>query len=326
MAALNGVLGAPPGSGPTDSPSGERSRPMFSTAPSGPRSPSRTWLAAATTTGLRAVWPRSRDRARGQQRPRGRLADEVRGRARVSTSPSLGSRSGTQSSSGSSISSPSGSPSSISTSSSAPAAPSMVAWWTLVRMREAVVGQALDHVALPERAAAIERAADDARHQLGDLLVVARGRHRGVAHVEVEVEARVVDPVRVVEVEGHVEQPAAQRLEEVEPALDLVAPRRQRLVVGIVGPLVDRQARHVAELRPRLHVEERGVQPRQLLHADPLLSGRLVAGDLGAADDHVVHLVGPVGEPQRALAACTCRPAASTATRRWRRGSGWPRR
>ena len=62
-----------------------------------------------------------------------------------------------------------------------------------------------------------------------------RRRHRGVADVEVEVEVRVVDPERVVEVERHVAQPPAQRLEEVEPALDLASPRRERLVVGIVG-------------------------------------------------------------------------------------------
>ena len=132
--------------------------------------------------------------------------------------------------------------------------------------REAVVGQALDHVALPQRAAPVEGPADDAGHELADLLVAARRRHRGVAHVEVEVEARVVHPVRVVEPEGDVAEPPAQRLEEVQPTLDLVPPGRERLVVRVVGPLVDRQARDVPELRRRLHVEERGVETGQLLH------------------------------------------------------------
>ena len=42
---------------------------------------------------------------------------------------------------------------------------------------EAIVGQALDDVALPQRPAAVERTADDAGHQLADLLVAA-GRRR----------------------------------------------------------------------------------------------------------------------------------------------------
>ena len=99
MAALNGVRGAAPvGSGPTVSPSGDRSRPRLSTAPSGPRRPPRTWLAAATTTGARVVRPSSRTVRVGAGRPPWPGLRTRVDAARVSTSLSLGSGSGRHSS------------------------------------------------------------------------------------------------------------------------------------------------------------------------------------------------------------------------------------
>ena len=131
---------------------------------------------------------------------------------------------------------------------------------------EPVVGQPLDHVRLPQRAGAVERAADDAGDEVGELLVAARRGRCGVAHVEVEIEVRVVDPERVVEVHRHVAQAPAQRLEGVQPRLDLVPPGGEGVVVRVVWFLEDRQARHMAELRRGLHVEERGVETGELLH------------------------------------------------------------
>jgi len=52
-----------------------------------------------------------------------------------------------------------------------------------------------------------------------------------------------------------------KRLEEVEASLDLISPRGVRVVARIVRPLIDRDARDVAELRPGLHVEERRIEP-----------------------------------------------------------------
>ena len=70
----------------------------------------------------------------------------------------------------------------------------------LVRLgeqRDPAAGQPLDDVHLPERAVAVERAGDDARHQLAQLVEGARARQRRAAHVVGEVERRVVDPDRV---------------------------------------------------------------------------------------------------------------------------------
>src|SRR3712207_8075841 len=59
--------------------------------------------------------------------------------------------------------------------------------------------RSVDEVELPERARAVERASDDPRDGLGELARVAGRRHGVVADVEVEVEVRVLDPVRMVE-------------------------------------------------------------------------------------------------------------------------------
>ena len=83
--------------------------------------------------------------------------------------------------------------------------------------RDPAVLETLDHPELPERPAAVERRRVQVRDQLGELLVRAGGRHRNVSHVEVEVEVRVLDPVRVVEPERHLDDAAAERRQEVQP-------------------------------------------------------------------------------------------------------------
>ena len=60
--------------------------------------------------------------------------------------------------------------------------------------REAVVLEALDQPHLPQRLGAVELLGEDARGQVLQLLLAARRGQRGVAHVVLEVEARVVDP------------------------------------------------------------------------------------------------------------------------------------
>ena len=132
---------------------------------------------------------------------------------------------------------------------------------------EPTVRQPLEDIGLPKRPAPIEGTPDDPGDDLGDL-VVAPGRwHTPVADVEVEVEVGILDPVGVVEAERHLAEAAPQRFEQMEPALDLRPPGRERVVVGVVlGLGVDREAGDVAELRARLHVQERGVEAGQLLH------------------------------------------------------------
>ena len=132
----------------------------------------------------------------------------------------------------------------------------------------------VDDVELPQRVRAVERPRDQPRDRLGDLPLVARRRHRAVADVEVEVEVRVLDPVRQVDAERHLGELPPERRQHVdaladEPAdvleLELAARPRRRVV--------DRQARDVPVRAARLHREELRVQARQLAHRPTLSSG-----------------------------------------------------
>ena len=93
---------------------------------------------------------------------------------------------------------------------------------------EAVVGQALDDVGLPQRAAAIERAADDAGDELGEL---ARRCPGGATAVWRTWKSRSKSGSSIQNgwsrPNGHLPQAPPQRLEQVQAPLDLRPPRRR---------------------------------------------------------------------------------------------------
>ncbi len=102
---------------------------------------------------------------------------------------------------------------------------SIAAWCSLGQQREAVLRQveqaveALDDVQLPQRPVEVERARVDARGLNAELAPVARLRQRDVAHVILEVEVLVLDPVRLVEPERHGAQLLPEHRRAVQPAL-----------------------------------------------------------------------------------------------------------
>ena len=125
--------------------------------------------------------------------------------------------------------------------------------------REAVAVEALDQPQLPERLRAVELLGEDPRGEVAQLLLGARRRQRGLAHVVVEVEVGVVDPDRAALLEGHLAQLLAEAGDEVQARLDVVA----ELAVGGSGALED-DRRGDVHVGPRpLHVEERGVESGQ---------------------------------------------------------------
>ena len=89
--------------------------------------------------------------------------------------------------------------------------------------REAVAVEALDQPQLPERLAAVELLGEDPRRQVAQLLLGARRRQRGLAHVVVEVEVGVVDPDRPALAEGDEAQLLAEAGDEVQARGDVVA-------------------------------------------------------------------------------------------------------
>ena len=137
--------------------------------------------------------------------------------------------------------------------------------------RHAAALEPLDQVQLPQRPRAVQRAREDPRDGLGQPAVVARRRHRALADVEVEVEGRVLDPVRQVDPERHLDQPPAERRQHVQPlghhAADVAdlerAARRGRRVV-------DGEAADVPVRARGLHPQELRVEARQLAHTSVL--------------------------------------------------------
>ena len=73
----------------------------------------------------------------------------------------------------------------------------------LLEQRRAPVGEALDDVHLPERALAVERRGEQARHRLAQLALAARRRQAPARDVVLDAEAGVVLPARVPERERH---------------------------------------------------------------------------------------------------------------------------
>jgi hypothetical protein len=78
----------------------------------------------------------------------------------------------------------------------------------------------VDHVELPQRPRPVQRAGGQPGDLLGQLLVGAGGRDRDLPDVEVEVEVRVVGPVRHVDPQRHLHQAPAQRGQQVQPLLE----------------------------------------------------------------------------------------------------------
>ncbi len=136
----------------------------------------------------------------------------------------------------------------------------MHAWWILVSSRDVASFETLDHVHLPERPGAVEVASGDSHRQLGQLALVARGRHRDMAEMEVEIEVRIFDPIGVVQTEGHLDEPTTKRRHQVESRLDelanLLISDRVRCRVRVEH----RQGRHVPVGGRRLQSEERAVE------------------------------------------------------------------
>ncbi len=84
-----------------------------------------------------------------------------------------------------------------------------------------VVLDPLDDPELPQRSRAIEGAARDIADQIGDLVDAPRCWHRDPANVVVEVEMRVVEPHRSVQIERNEREPAAELGQQRKPRREM---------------------------------------------------------------------------------------------------------
>ena len=132
--------------------------------------------------------------------------------------------------------------------------------------------QPVDQIELPERARPIERAGDDAGDLLGELLLPTARRQSQLAHVEVEIEVGIVEPVGVIEPEGNLDEPPAQRRQQGQALLHQGGDVLEgELPARLGGRVQDRQPRHVTGLVRALQGEELRVEAGQLTHRAPSL-------------------------------------------------------
>lgn len=126
--------------------------------------------------------------------------------------------------------------------------------------------QALDIVDAPQRHAAVEAGADDIADEVAELLHGAGPGQAAVAHMVLEVELRVLDPVRLVEVERGFEQAAPEHRQQVQA-------RGDQLLDGLEAEagrggrgVEDGQAAHVHGHGIGLQIQEDRVEAAELFH------------------------------------------------------------
>ena len=140
----------------------------------------------------------------------------------------------------------------------------------------ASVLETVDQVELPQRLGAVERAREDPSDLLGELRIRGRRGQRQLAHVVLQVEVRVVDPVRVVEPERDLLQAPSEGLQQREPVRH--QPLHIRQLESTIRPgarIQHRERAHMPGLARRLQRQELRVESCQLPQAPSL--GRLRA-------------------------------------------------
>ena len=75
------------------------------------------------------------------------------------------------------------------------------------------IAQTLDHIHLPQGTTAIHRATDDASDLLGELVGSAGRCQADLSNMKVEIEVWVVDPIRMVKPERHLDDATPQWLQ-----------------------------------------------------------------------------------------------------------------
>ena len=104
---------------------------------------------------------------------------------------------------------------------------------------EAVVGHPFGEVELPQRPVAIQGSAGDLADDLVELAPAPGTRDLHPAQVIVEVDVAVLQPHRVVQLPRDLDEPVAQRVEQVQATLDRSAEHLERELAVEVGGVDD---------------------------------------------------------------------------------------
>ena len=140
----------------------------------------------------------------------------------------------------------------------------------LVDDRDAVVGQALGDIHLPERAAAIQRGAGDLADQLVEFASAARRGHPRLANVIVEVDFVVHHPHRVMQLQGNVDELIAQRRQGLQPRISDSAEQVEIEAALHIGDIEHADLERVHVDFRRLAIQHQGVHAVESLHTHPI--------------------------------------------------------
>ncbi|MFO1426188.1 MAG: hypothetical protein U1F11_04275 [Steroidobacteraceae bacterium] len=136
-------------------------------------------------------------------------------------------------------------------------------------LRERVEGvEPVDQIQLPQGPRQVERACMDARGLDAELAPVAGLGQGDVAHVVLEIEAVVLDPVGRIQVERHAQQPVAEDRREVQPARDVLEQSLEaQPALRRFGRVVDQDQRDVGIGTRGVRIEEGRVIGAELTHS-----------------------------------------------------------
>jgi hypothetical protein len=111
----------------------------------------------------------------------------------------------------------------------------------------------------------------DARDLYAQLAPIPRLRKRNMAHVVLEIEIRIIDPIRHVHAAGQLGQPPSERRRKMQPSVDLAQDALEGdSAVGCCRLVVDQQHLDLHRSLGLLGTQHHVVGPAQLFHIHPI--------------------------------------------------------
>ena len=130
----------------------------------------------------------------------------------------------------------------------------------LLQQRPTTIGEAFNHIGLPQWPRPIHSTTNNARHLFSELVSGAGRGETNVANVEVEIEVRVFNPIRPIEFERHLNDLASEWFEVAHHDPEPLANFRKRIEVRR-RPLINRQSVDMAIGIRCFHQQKADVHP-----------------------------------------------------------------
>ena len=142
---------------------------------------------------------------------------------------------------------------------------------------EPLIGHALGEVEFPQRLTAVQRRAGDLADHPVEFAAPAGAGDPDATQVIVQVHRTVLQPHRVMQVPWYVDQPVAQRVQQMKPARDRAAEGleavRGSVLAGVPRRIEYRDLQRVGVQVRGLAVQQHGVHAVEPLHAQNATTG-----------------------------------------------------